>query len=401
MKFNINIKLNVGFLLSLVILAVLWRGRTTKEGYKDTSKEDNRFAKYGKKSYDINKVDPYSNGPGVSNDGEETEGSLAANKVGNAVGGAVDNVGDRLSNLLSNIGALIDTNEYVIKPKWRDSYGSGVDIPDTINMGLKPDTSLIITDGCSKKSILRSDYEEDICTKYYGDNKSIDAKCKALSNDNCNLTDCCILLNGTKCVAGNDQGPSYLTDQGNEIDYYYYLYKNQCYGNGCNDISNNVQDYCSSYAANSTGVSKECMLQIFNDAGCKNPDPKYIINDDYVYNNSKSSRKYIQNDLKNTADSLKSDIIKNIDDSRIKCSADPNNPCDQYLSTNRSISKACMIKMYNDAGCANKTPPLITDQLVLDYNGFDKNTVKTRITEATKLLLTATDTLSQRSCSGQ
>ena len=60
-----------------------------------------------------------------------------------------------------------------------------------------------------------------------------ESKCNALSNDTCASTECCVLLGGEKCVAGNEQGPLIETNYSNFLiknrDYYYY--QGKCYGN--------------------------------------------------------------------------------------------------------------------------------------------------------------------------
>ena len=364
MKLVLNMKFNLAMLLCVIILAVLWTGRKIKENY--VSYVDGR--------QDI----PYE-GESSEDRASAAKGKAAANEVGEKLNDAVDTVSDNTSSVLQTIYDFIDTTPKVSLPQWRDSYGDGVTMPDTITTGVKPDTSLILTDGCSTKSILKSDYVNDICVVNAGDYPTIDAKCKALEKDNCNLPSCCILINGTKCVAGDANGPTYLTDQGNQIDYYYYLYQNKCYGPGCNDASNNNTNKCGKYAKNSTNISKDCMIQMFNDAGCKNLDPMFVVNDSYLYNNSKSSKKYIQNDLNATAKKLLKGISQNDPDSRVKCLADPNNPCDQYLSTDKKISRACMIRMYNDAGCENKKPPLITNGFVSDHHEVSKKDINNQI----------------------
>lgn len=371
MKFFLNIKLNIALLLLITILAMFLlnvndfvnvKGSARREGFTWLDEPD-----------------------------RNSDGTARANMLGDELSKDLDKVGGGALSGLNQISAFIDTTPKVIIPPSRHVYGDGVTGPDTITTEIKPDTSYIITDGCSKKSILKSDYEADICTTYAGEYKELDKKCKALSNENCNLSSCCISLNGTKCVAGNASGPTYLTDQGNAIDYYYYLYRNTCYGKGCDDASNKYKVSCGKYADNSTGISKACMVQMFNDAGCKNPNPKFVINEEYTYFNSKTSKKYMQNDLKDIAKNLLSDIAKGNPDSRIKCQADPNDPCDQFLSTNEGISKSCMIKMYNDAGCPNPIPPLITDSFVNNYRNTNKNDLKKIITSATQLIKQTAD----------
>ena len=56
--------------------------------------------------------------------------------------------------------------------------------------------------------------------------------CKNLNPKLCNTHSSCILLNGNECVAGDKQGPIYLTREANSktpIYVEYYHYKNQCF----------------------------------------------------------------------------------------------------------------------------------------------------------------------------
>ena len=82
----------------------------------------------------------------------------------------------------------------------------------------KPDTSINMSpvDNFCKSS---SDSLKESCTK--------------LTKKNCNETSCCIMLNGKKCVAGNQDGPTFQTDSGEDITVDYYYYQNKCYGNNC------------------------------------------------------------------------------------------------------------------------------------------------------------------------
>lgn len=73
------------------------------------------------------------------------------------------------------------------------------------------------------------------CDAPNGSLLELNKKCGGLTKENCNVTSCCIWLNGEKCVTGNASGPTFLTDENKEkinVDYYYY--KNICNGKGCN-----------------------------------------------------------------------------------------------------------------------------------------------------------------------
>jgi hypothetical protein len=60
-----------------------------------------------------------------------------------------------------------------------------------------------------------------------------DAKCGALDANVCASTSCCVLLGGSKCVAGNENGPSNVANYGDPFvlnkDLYYY--QGKCFGN--------------------------------------------------------------------------------------------------------------------------------------------------------------------------
>ena len=62
---------------------------------------------------------------------------------------------------------------------------------------------------------------------------SLKTSCGKLTKKNCNSTSCCIMLNGEKCVAGNQDGPTFKTESGEDIIIDYYYYQNKCYGNNC------------------------------------------------------------------------------------------------------------------------------------------------------------------------
>ena len=62
---------------------------------------------------------------------------------------------------------------------------------------------------------------------------SLKESCTKLTKKNCNSTTCCIVLNGKKCVAGNQDGPTFKTESGEDVNIDYYYYQNKCYGDNC------------------------------------------------------------------------------------------------------------------------------------------------------------------------
>ena len=76
-------------------------------------------------------------------------------------------------------------------------------------------------------SIIKVDPAGDFCSTHTGSSHTLIESCGKLTNQNCNLTSCCVMLNGKKCVPGNKDGPTFKTLKGEpiEIDYYYYQNK--------------------------------------------------------------------------------------------------------------------------------------------------------------------------------
>ena len=74
-----------------------------------------------------------------------------------------------------------------------------------------------------------SDKATSFCEHHAG---SKNESCKKLTRKNCNDVKCCVWMSNDTCVAGNERGPTYNTDdkgKTKEIDFYYY--QNKRYGN--------------------------------------------------------------------------------------------------------------------------------------------------------------------------
>ena len=65
-----------------------------------------------------------------------------------------------------------------------------------------------------------------LCTQFAAQPQILNEKCGALTGKNCNVTSCCIWLNGTSCVAGNASGPTFRTTKGKPIEVNSYSYQN-------------------------------------------------------------------------------------------------------------------------------------------------------------------------------
>jgi hypothetical protein len=58
-------------------------------------------------------------------------------------------------------------------------------------------------------------------------------ECSKLDKNACASTNCCVLLGGSRCVGGNEKGPTMKAHYGDitilNRDFYYY--QGKCYGN--------------------------------------------------------------------------------------------------------------------------------------------------------------------------
>lgn len=194
---------------------------------------------------------------------------------------------------------IIDKNPNQ-KIDWKSVYidSKNNNNKNTLKVIPKPMTDEIVSLS-SSNNFLESPFREDVCEKYIGDYDKIQKKCEQLSVETCKIPECCVLLNGTKCVAGDVNGPIFLTEDGKNIDYKYFYNKNQCYGD-CG-IPSSYDIACSEYNNDSTNVSKQCMIEMFNKYGCPNKNPVEIINDEMVNNYKDITKEYVENFIKESA----------------------------------------------------------------------------------------------------
>ena len=78
----------------------------------------------------------------------------------------------------------------------------------------------------------------DFCKTLHGKSHEIEEKCKIQTDGACKVRSCCVLAMKKEkerhCLAGSITGTTHHTDDnGNDINFDYYYYKNKCYGNGC------------------------------------------------------------------------------------------------------------------------------------------------------------------------
>jgi hypothetical protein len=100
-------------------------------------------------------------------------------------------------------------------------------------------------------------FSDAFCKINKGDPSKLNSQCGTLTSENCNATDCCIWVNGTKCVAGDAGGPTIVSGIKTDADYYSYKY--ECHGN-CSDntkrvYGNNGTVSCNRYCGGIGGKS--------------------------------------------------------------------------------------------------------------------------------------------------
>jgi hypothetical protein len=190
-----------------------------------------------------------------------------------------------------------------------------------------------------------SRFSDGFC-QTYSDPTTRDAQCGALTTENCNQTDCCVVLNGSKCVAGDADGPTFQKDEkGQDIDFSYFSYKNNCYGT-CGGGVNRAINPCDDYEDTDTMLNERCIKRLWSEAGCTNPayiSPQVAAN---LQSYSKAAIK------------VKFNKALSDEPNYSQCYG-PNNedwpaPCVDTKDSSTKLSSRCLIKLLTDVGCTNK-----------------------------------------------
>ena len=210
---------------------------------------------------------------------------------------------------ISDFGDTLNTifgDEEDKDPQFRD-FDAGTYIPEKEeNITEQPPTGPLdyTTSHCNKNSMAYSEFKNDICNSRISINER-NKMCSKLSNDNCKIPPCCVLINGTKCRAGDITGPKY-TVPGQQ----YYEFQEKCYGQCEDNVS--LLKACGKYAPTSIGVSKECMIQLFNNSGCPNKNPDTIINNKTENDYKQTTFRMIKKEIQTSVDLLKELKLDNI-----------------------------------------------------------------------------------------
>uniref|UniRef100_A0A6C0JJF4 Uncharacterized protein n=1 Tax=viral metagenome TaxID=1070528 RepID=A0A6C0JJF4_9ZZZZ len=84
-----------------------------------------------------------------------------------------------------------------------------------------------------KNSYETASVKGGICNYYKTNLSDLENACRSLDPNVCAATNCCVLLGGSKCISGNQNGPTFMSNYGDPLlinrDFYYY--QGKCFGN--------------------------------------------------------------------------------------------------------------------------------------------------------------------------
>jgi hypothetical protein len=207
-------------------------------------------------------------------------------------------------------------------------------------------------------------FSDGFCEKNSSNAITRNQQCGVLTNENCNQTDCCVLMNGKKCVAGDANGPTFsVDDQGKDIDYKYYTYKNNCYGDCGKGLSTKANP-CNSYASTDKNINEKCIEYLWTESGC--PNAAYI----------KPSIVASLQSLIKAAIGVKFKKALTDEPNYAKCYGPDETkwpePCDNTTSTSKKLSSRCLTKLFLEAGCTNT--PVVNADYATQNNLVEKQT---------------------------
>jgi len=109
-----------------------------------------------------------------------------------------------------------------------NSVGLNLNIEDTPKELLK----VITIEGLDNNVITNSN--DAFCESHRSSSGLLNTACSKMTRNNCNSTSCCVWTSDQKCLAGNQNGPTFNSDSNGKtkkINYFYF--KDKCYGEKC------------------------------------------------------------------------------------------------------------------------------------------------------------------------
>lgn len=167
---------------------------------------------------DITKFKDYIDDAAAKTDSEEKKGTWVKDKDGNMI---------KLEDI---VGADFSSSGVNYYEPGSYKYDSGIYVPS-----YQDSVYLSKTTGkhTAAEYLDMASLAGGICSHYKDQPEKLEEECGKLDKNVCGSTSCCVLLGGTKCVAGSAQGPTSKLNYGDitirNRDFYYY--KGKCYGN--------------------------------------------------------------------------------------------------------------------------------------------------------------------------
>jgi hypothetical protein len=208
MKLKIN-KMNI---MHIVLILIIFLGIIVI--YNSYTKNNNI-----KEGLTEPEPEPYLISPTAANELAGDLNTTISTKL--AAAGIPATVTTEMTSIFGQLNEIVSKEVSSSKDKKEEILSEETNMPvqNTVNLLPLMDTTFF-------KGIKFSD---SFCEIYNGRNQTeLNDKCSTLAPESCNSTDCCVLVDGKKCVAGNENGPYMISD--NTTDYNYYLHKYNCYG---------------------------------------------------------------------------------------------------------------------------------------------------------------------------
>jgi hypothetical protein len=296
---------------------------------------------------------------------------------------SIDNAINQMNSILSKeVDSISDA------PYAEVSDSSGVVIDTTPEVCTDPNsancTSSALFVGQNKSFFSGTTFSKGFCQTYGNNPMKLNQQCNRLTAENCNATDCCVFLNGAKCVAGSQDGPLFTVEDGQDVDYAYYSYKNTCYGS-CGKGQASSANPCTAYNDTDANLSVECLNRLWKKTGC--PNNTYI-NAQVIDQLKDYSKVAIKKQFKDAT----------LEQNYPKCyGTDMTNwpvPCVETTPSSFGLGPRCMTKLLTDSGCTNTS---LINQTFVDANRLEP---KSALINQFNMIKAGKDIDSYRKCYG-
>lgn len=212
-----------------IVTSVMPKIKLTSTGYADLDRSGN--VQYLDKNdivdstnYDVK----YNNNPDNFPQYHPTEEQLKADSDYTEFKNGDIYVRDKSGNVVIMPGPSVQGSTLYFNPGYFQ-FGSSSYVPN-----YEDSVYLSRTTGLSSTSLISPPYNlGGICNQYKDQPLLLEEACQKLNRNVCASTSCCVLLGGSKCVSGNERGPTVKSNYSDlfVINRDYYYYQGKCYGN--------------------------------------------------------------------------------------------------------------------------------------------------------------------------